>query len=93
MQFGKLKGAVMWPFTKRKSVEYWKGYIAEQQSRVELENAREDRLFDEWADGPGKEWPTHTVMMRDIEGAEPKPTEMWADGWIPAFHAWAKEQP
>lgn len=64
--------------------------IAAQIMKAHLDSTLEDRLFDEWCEGPGKDWPTHTVMMRRIEGAPLEPCEENVEGWIPAFYEWAK---
>jgi hypothetical protein len=45
-------------------------------------------LFYEWADGPGKDYPHHMEMVREIEGAPLKPVMMWNDGWERAFREW-----
>ena len=66
-------------------------YEAMELARAEVaaDPINNDALFYEWCDGPGKDYPTHEVMMCEIEGAPVKPTQMWNDGWDKAFYAWA----
>ncbi len=81
----------MWPFKKRDPACTLEQFYA-IQARFAAQTALEDALLDEWSDGPGKLFPRKTEMMREIEGAPLKPVEVMADGWIPAFYAWAKER-
>ena len=50
----------------------------------------DDALYYAWCDGPGKDYPTHTVMMRDTETSPVHPLQMWNEGWDKAFYARAK---
>jgi hypothetical protein len=64
---------------------------AKIRAYCQAKSAEEDRLYYQWAAGPGKEWPTHLEMRRRVSGGPEVPTEVWDEGWIEAFEKY-KEQ-
>ena len=58
---------------------------AEIYVRCMAEGAEEDRLFYEWADGPGKDYPKISRMIAEVSGAPFRPVEVWDDGWFEEF--------
>lgn len=79
---------MIWPFRKKLTPER----VVQIYMDCVRENTREGAALDEWMEGPGKEWPRETQLMRLTEASEPQTVLMLKDGWIEAFKAWYRKK-